>query len=149
MTFDTIPQQLMPKLLSARVRYMAGALGGLFVAGFMHEAVRHPADGWWSAIVCGLPMVWLIQGARTGSSQNWRSLVWYAVWYVIFASGWLIALAIESPAPGRGLHGEAAIGVFLGSIALVGGASSLAHWREAAPARRRGRPIQSRAVVGP
>ena len=130
MTFESIAQQLSPKPLSARVRYGAAAMAGFFVAAFLHEAVGNPAENWRSAIVCGLPMVWLIQGARTGSSQNWSSLVWYLIWYAIFASGWLIALAIERPALGRGLSGESGIGIFLGSIALVGGASSLARSRE-------------------
>ena len=130
MTFDSIAQQLPSKPLSSRVRYGAAAMGGLFVAAFLHEAVGNPAENWPGAIACGFPMVWLIQGARTGRSQNWNSLLWYAVWYAIFASGWLIALAIERPALGRGLSGESGIGVFLGSVALVGGASSLARLRE-------------------
>jgi len=118
-----IAPQLPPKSLSRPVRVLAGILGGIFVAAFLHEAVRHPAEGWIGALTCGAPMVWLIQGARTGHSQSWRSLMWFAVWYAIFASGWVGALALEGS--GSSLTGESGIGVFLGSIAIVGSASSL------------------------
>jgi hypothetical protein len=79
-------------------------------------------------------MVWLIQGARSGHSQSWRSLVWFAVWYAIFASGWVGALALEGS--GSSLSGESGIGVFLGSIAIVGSASSLERTGSAGPWRR-------------
>ena len=142
MTFDSIPQHLPPQSLSRPTRYLAGIFGGIFVGAFLHEAVGHPADGWPSAILFGLPMIWLIQGARTGSSQNWGSVVWYSVWYVIFASCWLIALAFEHTAAGSSLSPQAGLGGFLGSIVRVGGASGLAHRSAAA-----GAPRQSAAQV--
>lgn len=132
MTFDTLPLAPPARSLSRPVRLLAGVVGGLFLAFFLELGVRHPAEGWLGAIGCGVPMIWLIQGARTGRSQNWSSVVWYAVWYAIFASGWLIALELERPAPGDGLSGQVALGVFLGSIVLVGGAASLAR-RTGAP----------------
>ena len=93
MTFASLAQPFQNQALSTPVRYLAGIIGAFLVAAFLHEAVRHPAEGWLGAILCGLPMIWLIQRARTGSTQNWESIVWYAVWYAVFASSWVVARA--------------------------------------------------------
>lgn len=138
MTFASLAQPFGNHTLSTPVRYLAGLIGAFLVAAFLHEAVRHPAEGWLGAILCGLPMIWLIQSARTGSTQNWESIVWYAVWYAVFASSWVVARALEGPAPGWELSPQAGIGVFLGSIVLVGGASCIAEWNDIVAARRRG-----------
>ena len=121
---DAVPADDSLLLLSPARRALAGLVGGLFVVGFLTEAVCHPAAGWLAALLWGVPMVWLIQTARTGELRHGGSLLWFAVWYAIFASGWLIAVAIEAPA--ERLGPEASLAVFLGSIVFVGGASSLA-----------------------
>jgi len=142
MTFASIAQPFRSQSLSTPVRYLAGVLGSFFVAGFLSEAVCHPAEGWLGAVLYGLPMIWLIQSARTGSAENWESILWYAVWYALFGSSWVIAEALEAPlgvGVGSGeLSPQTGIGVFLGSIVLVAGASRAPAWCAAAAASWRG-----------
>jgi hypothetical protein len=85
-------------------------------------------------------MVWLIQTARTGCARSATSVAWFGLWYTMFSSGWRIALALERPLPGEALSGEAGLGIFLGSIALVGGANSMARYREQVRGTRRSHP---------
>jgi len=144
MTFGSIPQFLSSESsssesLSHPTRALAGVAGAIFVVAFLELAVRHPVDGGWAALLCGVPMILLTQGARTGRAWNRTSLVWFAVWYAVFTAGWLVACALQQPAPGQELSPDVGLGVFLGSIVFVGGASSYARARDERERRTRAR----------
>jgi len=110
-------------------RYLAGVAGAGLVAVFLQTAIRHPAEGWVAAVCCGFPMVWLIQFARTGSASQLASLGWYGAWYALFAVGWWFSRAVQGAPWETPLGPQASIGVFLGSVATVGGASRVRYWR--------------------
>ncbi len=114
---------------SGPARYLAGIAGAGLVAVFLQTVVRHPAEGWIAAVGFGLPMVWLIQFARTGSVSQFASLGWYGVWYVLFAVGWSLTRDAQGAPWENPLGPQASIGVFLGSVATVGGASRARYWR--------------------
>ena len=111
-------------------RRVAAAAGGAgLVAAFLQTVVRHPAEGWPAAIALGVPMVWLIQFARSGSAQQLGSFAWYAAWYAVFSLAWLGGCSLQQTPAGEPLGPQASIGAFLGSVAIVGGASRVHYWR--------------------
>ena len=110
-------------------RYLAGVAGAGLVAVFLQTVVRHPAEGFVAAVACGFPMVWLIQFARTGAVSQLASLGWYGAWYAVFAVGWWLTRDAQGAPWETPLGPQASIGVFLGSVAIVGGASRARYWR--------------------
>ena len=110
-------------------RVVAAVGGAGLVAVFLQTVVRHPAEGWPAAIALGVPMVWLIQFARSGSAQQLGSVLWYAAWYAVFSLAWLGGCSVQQTPAGEPLGPQASIGAFLGSVAVVGGASRAHYWR--------------------
>lgn len=134
-TFPMLPPAR-GETFSDSARYGAALAGSALVAAFLQTGVRHPGEGWLAAVALGVPMVWLIQLARTGNARQAGSLGWYAAWYFVFAAGWFAARAFQQAAPAELLVPQASIGVFLGSVALVGAASRLSYWRNRLRRRR-------------
>jgi hypothetical protein len=123
------PQLPRPRPLGRLTRVAAGLVGSFFTASFIYTGLvpHFPLI----SIGLGCTSVWFIQAARTGVSQNWNALLWFAGWYAFYSLSWHAAEAVTTRPIHHRLPWPISYPLFFGSVVAVLVARMLVNRRRA------------------